>query len=76
LKKKSKLEDTSSRKCGCSFKMRGYFDKKTNDWWLAMLNVVHNHKLEPRLDGHLLAGRLREEEKKKVVEMTKSLAFP
>jgi len=41
-----------------------------------MLNGVHNHELEPRLDGHLLAGRLREEEKKSVVDMTQSLALP
>jgi len=26
--------------------------------------------------GHLLAGRIKEEEKKRVVEMTESLAFP
>lgn len=59
-----KLEGTSSRKCNCPFRMRGYFEKKTNDWWLAMLNGVHNLELEPKLGSHLLAGRLKEEEKK------------
>jgi len=38
--------------------------KKTNEWWLTILIVVHNHELEPRLNNHLLAGRLREKEKK------------
>ncbi|KEH19313.1 otubain, putative [Medicago truncatula] len=46
------------------------------EWWLAILNGVHNHDLESRLDGHLLAGRLKEEEKKKFVDMTKNLALP
>jgi len=45
MKKKLKLEGTYLRKCDCSFKMRGYFDKKTNECWLAILNEVHNHDL-------------------------------
>jgi len=49
---------------------------KDVEWWLAILNGVYNHELESRLDGRLLAGRLREKEKKKVVDMTKSLALP
>ncbi|KEH30266.1 hypothetical protein MTR_4g066090 [Medicago truncatula] len=56
--------------------MCGYFEKKTNEWWLAILNGVRNHELEPRSDCHLLAGRLREEGKKRVVDVTKSLALP
>ena len=55
-KNKLNLEGTSSMKCGCSFMMCGYFEKKTNDWWLAMLNGVHNHELDAKLGGHLLAG--------------------
>jgi hypothetical protein len=74
--KKLKLEGTSSSKCDCPIRMCGYFKNKTNEWWLAILNGVHNHELDPRLDSHLLAGRLREKEKKKVVDMTKSLALP
>jgi len=73
--KKLKLEGTDSRKCECPIKICGYFEKKTNEWWLAILNKVQNHELELRLDGHLLAVRLREEEKKRVVDMTKSLAL-
>ena len=73
-KKKLKHEGTSSRKCDCPFRMCCYFDKKTNDRWLVMLNGVHNHELEPKLGSHRLAGRLKEE-KKRVVDMTKSLAL-
>jgi len=73
--KKLKLEDTSSRKCGCLFKMCGYFEKITNEWWFAILNGIHNHELELRFDGHLFEDRLREEEKKKVVDMIKSFSL-
>jgi len=71
-KKKLNLEGTGSRKCDCPFRIRGYFEKKTNDWWLAILNGVHNHELKLRLDGHILPSRLREEEKKRVVDMKRS----
>jgi len=41
-----------------------------------MLCEMHNHDLEEKLQGHLLAGRLNAEEKKKVINMTKSLTVP
>jgi len=75
-KNKLKLEGTYSRKCDCPFRMRGNFEKKTNERWLTILNRVHNHELEPKLDGHLLACRLRKKQMKKVVYMTKRLALP
>jgi len=71
-KKKLNLEDTGSRKCNFPFRIRDYFEKKTNDWWLAILNGVHNHELKLRLDSHLLASRLREQEKKRVLDMTRA----
>ena len=41
-----------------------------------MLCGIHNHDLPPKLSGHLLAGRLKAEEKQRVIDMTKSLAKP
>jgi len=32
--------------------------------------------MTPKLSGHLLAGRLKTEEKQRVIDMTKSLAKP
>jgi len=75
-RKKPNLEGISSRKCNCSFRLKGFFDKETNDWWLAMLCGMHNHDLDEKLSGHLIAGRLSAEEKKKVIDMTKSLTVP
>ncbi|KEH23062.1 hypothetical protein MTR_7g065910 [Medicago truncatula] len=66
-RKKLNLEGISSRKCNCLFRLKGFFDKDTNDWWLAMLCGMHNHDLEEKLSA---------EEKKKVIEMTKSLTVP
>ena len=74
-RKKLNLEGTNSRKCDCQFRLHGYFEKNTNFWWLTMLSGIHNHELEPKLGNHLLAGRIKEEEKKRVVDMKMSLAF-
>jgi len=41
-----------------------------------MLCVIHNHELAPKLIGHLLAGRLKAEEKQRVIDMTNILAPP
>ncbi|XP_039690286.1 uncharacterized protein [Medicago truncatula] len=75
-RKKPKLEGTSSRKCNCLFRLKCFFEKKKQEWWIAMLCGVHNDDLAPNLSGHLLAGRLRGEEKQRVINMTKSLAKP
>jgi len=75
-RKKLKLEGTGSRKCNCLFRLKCFFENKTQDWWIAMLCGIHNHDLAPKLSGHLLAGRLKAEEKQRVIDMTKSLAAP
>jgi len=74
--KKPNLEGIGSRKCNCQFRLKSFFDKDTNDWWLTMLCGMHNHDLDENLSGHLIAGRLSAEEKKKVIDMTKSLTVP
>jgi len=73
-RKKPKLEGTGTRKCNCPFRLKCFFDKKkTQDWWIALLCGIHNHDLAPKLSSHLLAGRLKAEEKQRVIDMTKSL---
>jgi len=56
--------------------LKGFFDENTSDWWITMLCGMHNHDLEEKLQGHLLASRLSAEEKKKVIDMTKSFTVP
>jgi len=43
---------------------------------LVILNRVHNHEMVPKLEGHILAGRLKEEDKHIVHDLTKSLVPP
>ena len=70
--KKPKHESTGSRKCGCMFMVSGYLSRQTKEWRLNILNGAHNHAMEPALEGHKLAGRLMEDDKKIVCDLTKS----
>ncbi|KEH27874.1 hypothetical protein MTR_5g046245 [Medicago truncatula] len=58
------------------FMVSGYLSRQTNEWKLNILNGVHNHVMEPALEGHMLAGRLKEDDKKIVCDLTKSKVLP
>ncbi|AES68811.1 FAR1 DNA-binding domain protein [Medicago truncatula] len=75
-KKKVKHEATRSRKYECLFKVRGYVVREDNAWKLAILYGVHNHEMVPFLAGHLLAGRLMEDDKKIIHDLTNSSVKP
>ncbi|GAU33210.1 hypothetical protein TSUD_144710 [Trifolium subterraneum] len=75
-KKKLKADSTGTRKCGCPFRLRGYYAKETKLWHMTVVNGIHNHELDTELEGHLVAGRLKPEETLLVNEMTKNLVRP
>nr|ABN04844.1 hypothetical protein MtrDRAFT_AC147481g28v2 [Medicago truncatula]ABN06024.1 hypothetical protein MtrDRAFT_AC149576g24v2 [Medicago truncatula] len=75
-KTKVKHEATGSRKCGCLFMVRGYVVRENNAWKLAILNGVHNHEMMRYVAGHLITGRLMEDDKKIVHDLTDSLVKP
>ncbi len=75
-KKKLKADSTGTRKCGCPFRLRGYYAKETKLWHMTVVNGIHNHELDTELEGHLVAGRLKPEETLLVNEMTKNLVQP
>jgi len=54
----------------------GYLSRQTKEWGLNILNGVHNHAMEPALEGHILVGRLKEDNKKIVRDLTKSKMLP
>jgi len=58
------------------FMVSGYLSRKTNEWRLDILNKVHNHAMESALEGHMFAGRLKEDDKKIVRDLTKSKVLP
>ena len=74
-KKKSKKEDTATRKTLCPFRLRGYY-LASEQWSLSVVCGEHNHEMSKTLEGHLLVGRLKLEEKECVRELTKNLVAP
>jgi len=75
-RKKLNLEGTGSRKCECPFRLKCFFEKNTQDWWIAMFCGIHNHEFAPKLADHFHVGRLKAKEKQRVIDMTKSLVAP
>ncbi|KEH18469.1 hypothetical protein MTR_8g020433 [Medicago truncatula] len=75
-RKKLKYATTGSRKCGCLFMVSGYQSRQTKEWGLNILNGVHNHAMEPTLEGYILASRLKEDDKMIVRDLTKSKMLP
>jgi len=43
---------------------------------LIILNGIHNHEMVPKLKGHILAERLKVDDKKIVRNLTKSSVQP
>src|SRR6266487_6936756 len=74
-KKKSKKEDTATRKTLCPFRLRGYY-LASEQWSLSVVCGEHNHEMSKTLEGHLLVGRLKPKEKECVRELTKNLVAP
>ncbi|GAU11480.1 hypothetical protein TSUD_344700 [Trifolium subterraneum] len=74
-KRKSKKEDTATRKTLCPFRLRGYY-LASEQWSLSVVCGEHNHEMSKTLEGHLLVGRLKPEEKECVRELTKNLVAP
>jgi len=75
-KKEFVRRDTGSRKCGCSFKLRGKPVIGGQGWMVKLICGIHNHELAKSLVGHPYAGRLTKDEKTIIVDMTKSMVKP
>jgi len=67
---------TSTRKCGCSFKLR---TKPILGGEVLMVNLIcetHYHALTKSFTGHPYVGRLTEDDKIIIGDMTKSMIKP
>lgn len=64
-----KWGDIGSRKCECAFKLSGYL-MPNNTWKFSVMCGINNHDMCHKLVGHLIACRLKEEEKEIVFDMT------
>ncbi|KAH1203172.1 hypothetical protein GmHk_17G049485 [Glycine max] len=70
-KKEFVRRDTGTRKCGCPFKIRWKPMHGGEGWMVKLICGFHNHELAKTLVGHPYAGRLTNEEKNIIVDMTK-----
>ncbi|KAL5161585.1 Protein FAR1-RELATED SEQUENCE 5 [Glycine soja] len=68
--------DTGSRKCSCPFRLRGKPVHGGESWMVKLICGIHNHELAKSLVGHPYAGQLTNDEKKIIVDMTKSMVKP
>ncbi|KAH1232863.1 Protein FAR1-RELATED SEQUENCE 5 [Glycine max] len=68
--------DTGSRKCGCPFRLRGKPVHGREGWMVKLICGIHSHELAKSLVGHPYVGRLTKDEKKIIVDMTKSMVKP
>ena len=61
-KKNFVRRDTSGRKCGCLFKLRGK-PVVGSQWWMVKLMCLnHNHEMTKSLVGHSYVGWLTKDE--------------
>ncbi|KAL8487372.1 hypothetical protein ACS0TY_023886 [Phlomoides rotata] len=71
----SKAKETSTKKCGCSFLLKGT-EVFPSEWILEVKCGTHNHPITTYLEGHSYAGRLSVEEEEFVIGMSKCNAPP
>ncbi|KAH1249807.1 putative protein FAR1-RELATED SEQUENCE 10 [Glycine max] len=75
-KKEFVRRDTGTTKCGCPFKIHGKPVHGGEGWAVKLICGIHNHELAKTLVGHPYAGRLTDDEKNIIVDMTKMNVKP
>ncbi|XP_073219701.1 uncharacterized protein [Cicer arietinum] len=64
---------TWTRKCECPFRLRGTRSSVGEGWYLHVICGLHNHEMAKKLIGHSFLGRLSQDEKNVLGDMTKNL---
>nr|XP_004507516.1 protein FAR-RED ELONGATED HYPOCOTYL 3-like [Cicer arietinum] len=67
---------TWTRKCDCPFRLRGTRSSVGDGWYLHVICGLHNHELAKKLTGHSFLGRLSQDEKNVLGDMTKNFVKP
>ncbi|KAK9927751.1 hypothetical protein M0R45_024920 [Rubus argutus] len=67
---------TGTKKCGCPFRLKGKKLAADDDWQLIVVVGVHNHAAGYSEQGHSFAGRLSQEERSLLMELSKRLLQP
>ena len=68
--------DTRIRKCDCPFRLHGKPVRGGEGWMVKLICGMHNHELAKTLVEHPYVGRLTNDEKNIIEEMTKSMVKP
>lgn len=71
----NKCRQSSSKRCGCPFTIKGRKEANVDEWKLVVLCGKHNHEYV-HLEAHAYAGRLSETEIKLVEQMYSSRVRP
>lgn len=66
------VRGTGTKKCKCSFRLKGRKLPSDDDWMLEVVCSVHNHRVADYLEGHSYVSRLSEEEYLLLKDMSKS----
>jgi len=66
----------NTRKCGCPFKLQVKQVLGGEGWMVNLICETHNHALAKSLSGYPYVGRLTEDEKIILGDMTKSMVKP
>ncbi|BBH02463.1 Myzus persicae-induced lipase 1 [Prunus dulcis] len=74
--KKKGPKSTGTKKCGCSFQLKGLNIGHGDEWKVGVVCGVHNHHYAEYHEGHSYAGQLSKEENNLLVDMSKSLVRP
>ncbi|XP_073222568.1 protein FAR-RED IMPAIRED RESPONSE 1-like [Cicer arietinum] len=69
-------KSTWTRKCDCPFRLRGTRSSVGDGWYLHVICGLHNHELAKKLTGHSFLGRLSQDEKNVLGDMTKNFEKP
>ncbi|XP_076906113.1 uncharacterized protein LOC143562084 [Bidens hawaiensis] len=68
-KSKATMRKTGSKKIGCPFSLKEWYDTKHKVWRLDVLNEEHNHSPSENLEGYAYARRLSSDEYKLVEQL-------
>lgn len=70
------VRGAGTKKCECPFRLRGRPMVDGQGWTIDVKCGIHNHELAETLSGHSYVGRLSNEEKSLVDDMTKNMVKP
>ncbi|MFQ6667322.1 hypothetical protein Gotur_033382 [Gossypium turneri] len=73
---KESSKKSGTKKTNCKFRLIGSYLKQYDGWTLRVICDQHNHPPAQHMEGHAYARRLKENEKKLLVDLTSKNVTP